>query len=128
MSRLKVRPGDGTPAPMSDFCPKFHRAVELVGRRWTGAIIRLLLRGPRRFCELSSSVPGISDRLLTQRLRELECEGIVRRVVDSGPPIRVDYALTECGAELDSMIGALASWADRWIPLKKIASRKQQSA
>lgn len=108
----RARKGDRASA---DFCPRFHRAVELVGRRWTGAIIRVLLGGPRRFNEIAAAVPGLSDRLLAERLRELECVGIVARSVDSGPPVRVDYAVTESGAELDSSIQALAKWAERWI-------------
>ncbi len=83
---------------MSGFCPVYHRAVELVGRRWTGAIIRALCGGPQRFNGLLATIPGLSDRLLTERLRELEREGIVRRKVSPGPPVRVEYALTERGA------------------------------
>jgi DNA-binding HxlR family transcriptional regulator len=100
---------------MESYCPRFHRAVELVGRRWTGAIIRVLMGGPRRFSEIVTSVPGISDRLLAERLRELESEGIVKRDVDDGPPVRVGYALTPSGAELESTIRALGTWAERWI-------------
>lgn len=103
--------------PVTGFCPRFHRAVELIGRRWTGAIIRALFSGRRRFNEIAAQVPGLSDRLLAERLRELERAGIVRREVDGGPPVRVDYMLTESGAELDSTMRALAKWADRWIPL-----------
>jgi len=101
--------------PLVGFCPRFHRAVELIGRRWTGAIIRILLSGPRRFNEIGAAVPGLSDRLLCERLRELEDEGIVRREVDPGPPLRVDYALTQRGTELDATIRSLASWAERWF-------------
>lgn len=96
-------------------CPRFHRAVELVGRRWTGAIIRLLLPGPKRFNELLSGIPGISDRLLTERLRELEATEIIRREVHSGAPIRVLYQLTQRGRELQGALDALALWAERWI-------------
>jgi len=102
---------------LSNFCPRFHRAIELVGRRWTGAIIRILLSGPRRFNEIAAGVPGLSDRLLTERLRELECQGVLRRVVDTGSPIRVAYELTEAGTELDATIRALSSWAERWVEL-----------
>jgi DNA-binding HxlR family transcriptional regulator len=96
-------------------CPRFHRAVELVGRRWTGAIIRLLLPGPKRFNELLGAIPGISDRLLTERLRELEGHGIIRREVQSGSPVRVLYQLTSSGRELQEPLDALARWAERWI-------------
>ncbi len=96
-------------------CPRFHRAVELIGRRWTGAIIRVLLSGPRRFNELLGSIPGISDRLLTERLRELESENLITRTVESGSPVKVIYALTCAGAELQESLDALGRWAERWI-------------
>ncbi len=101
---------------LSAFCPLYHRGVELIGRRWTGAILRALCGGPRRFNELLATIPGLSDRLLTERLRELEGQGIVRREVSSGPPVRVEYTLTEPGAELEPTIRALAEWAERWLP------------
>jgi DNA-binding HxlR family transcriptional regulator len=96
-------------------CPRFHRAVELIGRRWTGAIIRVLLVGPRRFNELLAAIPGISDRLLAERLRELESEEIVRRDVRSSSPVRVEYELTCRGHELREPLDALGHWAERWI-------------
>jgi DNA-binding HxlR family transcriptional regulator len=96
-------------------CPRFHRAVELVGRRWTGAIIRVLLNGPHRFNELLGSIPGISDRLLTERLRELEGASLISRHVESGSPVKVVYELTCAGAELQEPMDALGRWAERWI-------------
>jgi DNA-binding HxlR family transcriptional regulator len=98
-------------------CPRFHRAVELVGRRWTGAIVQMLLAGPRRFNELLAAIPGISDRLLTERLRELESESVVRRVVTPGPPVKVEYILTERGRELEPILREVGAWAERWVPL-----------
>jgi|SRR5579863_9127116 len=105
--------------PFDNFCPKYLRAVELVGRRWTGAIIRVLLGGTKRYSEIAAAVPGISDRLLAERLRELDDEGIVKRIVACGPPVRVEYALTESGAELEATIRALGAWADRWMTPRK---------
>ncbi len=96
-------------------CPRYHRAVELVGRRWTGAIVRTLMPGPRRFNELLAAIPGISDRLLTERLRELEAEKVVRREVKPEPPIRVSYELTACGRDLGPALDQIARWAERWI-------------
>lgn len=96
-------------------CPRFHRAVELIGRRWSGAIIRVLLGGPLRFNEILASVPGISDRLLTARLRELETEEILRRDVEATSPIRVTYELTERGRQLQSPLDAIGSWAESWL-------------
>ena len=101
---------------LTAFCPRFHRAVELIGRRWTGALIRALFAGPLRFNELLAAIPGLSDRLLSERLRELEREHIVHREVAAGPPVRVEYSLTARGAELEPAIRAIAGWAERWMP------------
>ncbi len=99
------------------FCPRFHRAVELIGRRWTGAILRAMLHDTVRFSELRQAVPGLSDRLLSERLKELEAEGIVVRVVRPETPVRVEYHLTEKGRALQSVIEAVSAWAERWIEL-----------
>jgi DNA-binding HxlR family transcriptional regulator len=100
-------------------CPRFHRAVELIGRRWTGAIVRVLQAGPRRFNELLAAVPGMSDRLLAERLRELESANIIQREVQAGSPVRVTYELTPCGRELETPLDALGHWAERWIPAEE---------
>src|SRR2546423_14053823 len=96
-------------------CVRFHHAVELIGRRWTGAIISLMMGGPQGFNEMLGAVPGLSDRLLTERLRELESEGLVRRTVLPGPPVRVSYGLTEAGKSLEPVIESLGRWAERWV-------------
>jgi DNA-binding HxlR family transcriptional regulator len=101
--------------PNSQLCPKFHKTVELIGKRWTGAIIRVLLDGPRRFNEILSVIPGISDRLLTERLRELETAVIVRREVQAESPVRVVYELTQRGRELREPLDAIGHWAEHWI-------------
>jgi DNA-binding HxlR family transcriptional regulator len=95
-------------------CPHFHAAIELIGKRWTGAIVSALTEGPLRFGELKRGVPGLSDRLLSRRLRELEREGLVEREVEPGSPVHVTYSLTEAGAELGPAIGELKQWAKRW--------------
>jgi DNA-binding HxlR family transcriptional regulator len=102
----------------SRFCPRFHHAVELIGRRWSGAILNAMLPGPQGFNELLATVPRLSDRLLTERLRELESEGLVRRSVIPGPPVRVSYEMTEAGKDLEPVIRALGKWADRWVTLE----------
>ena len=107
------RAGEGE----SKVCSRFHHAVELIGRRWSGAIISVMLRGPQGFNEMLGAVPGLSDRLLTERLRELEAEGLVRRTVIPGPPIRVSYELTESGRELEPVIEKLGQWAERWVKI-----------
>lgn len=95
-------------------CPHFHHAIELIGKRWTGAIVCALTERPMRYAELGKAVPGLSDRLLSQRLRELEDEGLVERQVEAGTPVRVIYSLTEAGQQLDPVLSELKSWARRW--------------
>ncbi len=94
-------------------CPHFHATIELIGKRWTGAIVCALTDGPLRFGELTRAVPGVSDRLLSQRLRELEDEGLVERDVEPGAPVRVTYSLTEAGADLGPALDELKAWARR---------------
>jgi DNA-binding HxlR family transcriptional regulator len=106
--------GNGPPAHV---CPDFHAAVELVGKRWAGAILYALSERPHYFADLAQAVPGLSDRLLSQRLRELEAEGLVERSVHAGSPARVSYALTEKGRGLEPALAELRSWARRWKPL-----------
>lgn len=100
--------------PAQKVCPHFHAAIELIGKRWSGAIVSTLADGPCRFGELHGAVPGVSDRLLSERLRELEAEGLVERDVEEGSPVRVSYSLTEKGAELQPALHELRQWARRW--------------
>ena len=102
-------------ARRSSCCPFYHEAVELIGRRWTGAILRVLMDGPMRFSEIAQSVPELSDRLLSERMKELESRGIVERTVHSGPPVRVEYALSDMGRELEPALCELQRWAQRWL-------------
>jgi DNA-binding HxlR family transcriptional regulator len=95
-------------------CPHFHHAIELIGKRWTGAIVCALTERPMRYGELGRAIPGLSDRLLSQRLRELEEEGLVERQVEAGAPVRVIYSLTEAGQQLDPVFSELKAWARRW--------------
>jgi DNA-binding HxlR family transcriptional regulator len=96
-------------------CAVYHQAIELIGKRWTGAIVSLLLRGPLRFHALVSAVPGMSERLCADRLRELEAAGLVSRRVLPGPPVGVEYTLTDAGKDLNDALGALGKWAHRWL-------------
>jgi DNA-binding HxlR family transcriptional regulator len=104
--------GDTTRHPC---CALYHRAVELVGKRWTGAILLVLLDGPAHFSEIRALVPEISDRLLSERLKELEAEAIVERKVLDGSPVRVEYAMTDKGRALEPTVHALKSWANQWL-------------
>src|SRR5918912_4376657 len=101
-------------AALSPFCPVFHRAVEIIGRRWTGAIVRSLLAGSIRFNEIAATIPGMSSRLLSERLKELDTEGIVKRVVIPDTPVRVEYLLTAKGRGLASVVRAISEWAEMW--------------
>jgi DNA-binding HxlR family transcriptional regulator len=112
---LTDRPARPPVVPEDTVCPFFHEAVELVGKRWTGAIVGALIPGPRRFSELVHAIPQISDRLLSTRLRELESEGIVEREVLDGSPVRVRYTLTPKGRALEPAITELGVWARRWL-------------
>jgi len=95
-------------------CEVFHRAIELIGRRWTGAIISALSRGEMRFCEVREAIPGVSDRLLTERLKELERHDIVARKVHSTRPVTVIYSLTPKGVALGPVLDAVSEWAAVW--------------
>jgi DNA-binding HxlR family transcriptional regulator len=96
-------------------CVRFHRASELIGRRWTGAIIFVLLKTRCRFATLRDAIPDINDRMLSDRLQELEEEGIVQRTVIPETPIRVEYALTKKGRALAAPIQAITDWAHKWV-------------
>ena len=98
-----------------ELCARFHRASELIGRRWTGAIIFCLLKSKCRFATLRDAIPDITDRMLSDRLQELEAEGIVDRTVIPETPVRVEYALTKKGRALAGAIEAISTWADKWV-------------
>jgi DNA-binding HxlR family transcriptional regulator len=107
---------------LTAFCPTYHRAIELIGRRWTGAILRAMLSGEARFSDIAAAVPGLRDRLLSERLKELEAEGIVLRTVVPSTPVRVDYALTAKGLALTDVIVAVSAWAEHWLaPQEELA-------
>lgn len=89
--------------------------MELIGRRWSGAVIQLLLRRPLRYAELRDAIPDISDRMLSERLRELEEEGIIARTVVPATPVRVEYGLTPKGRALEQALGAIGQWAEKWV-------------
>ena len=112
MQAVSAQPqASATPASV---CPEFHAAVEMGGKRWTGAILFALTDRPHYFAELVVAVPGLSDRLLSQRLRELESEGLVERSVHPSGRARVRYGLTDKGRDLETTLGELRGWAKRW--------------
>jgi DNA-binding HxlR family transcriptional regulator len=116
-----------------DFCPHFHHAIELIGRRWTGVVLRSMLHGTTRFSDIAAAVPNLSDKMLAERLKELESEGMITRRVIPAMPVRVEYELTDKGRALNVVVEALGDWADRWIgpcpersdtPAKPAAARR----
>lgn len=96
-------------------CPRFEAAFQLLGKRWTGLIIRALLGGRRRFSEIQDLIPNMSDRMLSERLRELEMSGIVERQVHAEIPVRIEYHLTSKGQALEPIMDAVQAWADHWV-------------
>jgi DNA-binding HxlR family transcriptional regulator len=102
----------------SPVCARFHRAIELIGSRWTGAILQTLLQGRIRYAAIKVAVPDITDRMLSERLRLLEAEGLLLRAVVPDTPVRVEYELTRKGRELQDALREIGSWAERWIPLE----------
>jgi DNA-binding HxlR family transcriptional regulator len=109
---------------LAPVCAQFHRAIELIGGRWTGAIINALLPGRARYASLRGAISDISDRMLSERLRELEAEGIVVRHVAPDTPVRVEYELTKKGLALEKALRAIGAWATEWIPAAKPAKKR----
>ena len=95
-------------------CPRFHKAIELIGSRWTGAVLRLLMGGRARFAELRDAIPDISDRMLAERLKGLEAYELVERKVFAETPVRVEYHLTDRGRALGPVFAALGEWANKY--------------
>jgi DNA-binding HxlR family transcriptional regulator len=106
---------EGTKLARESCCSAYHAAIELIGKRWTGAIVFVLLDGPLRFSEVKVLVPDLSDRLLSERLKELEGEGIVERRASEGVPMRIEYVLTEKGRALEPAVRSLKVWARSWL-------------
>jgi DNA-binding HxlR family transcriptional regulator len=99
---------------MSEFCPRYASIMDLLSRRWMGIVLRVLMSGTHRFSEILAAVPGLSDPLLTQRLRELEAKKLVERRVFPTSPVRVEYELTEAGRDLEQAVRVLSQWAEKW--------------
>jgi DNA-binding HxlR family transcriptional regulator len=113
----------GSASHPPELCARFHRASELIGRRWTGAIIFVLLRSGCRFATLREAIPDITDRMLSDRLQELETEGIVVRTVVPETPVRVEYSLSKKGRSLATAIDAIAEWAHKWVDIERPAQK-----
>lgn len=105
--------------------PHHNYAMQLLGKRWVGQILSVCMQGPQRFSEFSILIKGLSDRILSTRLRELETEGFIQRIVHSQMPVRVEYQLTEKGYALKSMFEAIRTWAEQWVELPEQCDNDQ---
>ncbi|MCD8509964.1 MAG: helix-turn-helix transcriptional regulator [Bacillus sp. (in: Bacteria)] len=98
-----------------NLCPKFESAFQLLGKRWNGLILRVLTNGPQRFKDISAVIPSMSDKMLVDRLKQLEEAGLVERSVYPETPVRIEYSLTEKGKELEPVMNELQAWAEKWM-------------
>ncbi|MCE4611115.1 MAG: helix-turn-helix transcriptional regulator [Desulfurococcales archaeon] len=95
-------------------CP-LTAASRLLSRKWSLVIVYYLLFGEKSFTELERLIRGISSKTLSETLTEMVEMGVVERVVDPGPPVRVKYRLTDMGRELRSVIVELSKWSCKWL-------------
>jgi len=98
-----------------NLCPRFETAFSFLGKRWNGLIIQTLMSGPKRFKDISSLIPSMSDKMLSERMKDLEVEGIVVRHVYPETPVRIEYELTEKGKGLRSVMEQIQLWAEKWV-------------
>ena len=97
-----------------ELCPRFEKAMSIMSQRWTGLVIYQLLNGPQRFSELESSI-GISGKVLSDRLKDLESQEITQRLVYAETPVRIEYSLTEKGKALEPVLRSIEQWSQTWI-------------
>jgi DNA-binding HxlR family transcriptional regulator len=105
---LRIHPVD------DELCRRFQAPIELVGKRWSSGILLAIQRGSTRFSEILAMVTGLSDRLLAQRLKELEAHSLIAREVIPTTPVQVRYHLTERGNELMESLAPLTAWGHKW--------------
>src|ERR1700733_486113 len=98
-------------------CARFHAAIELIGARWSGAVLQALFTGSHRFADIRAAIPDVSDVMLTRPLRELEAAGLVERRVIAASPVHVEYPLPQMGREARPVLDAVIAWSHKWIPL-----------
>jgi len=109
---------------MQELCPRFEKAMGLISTRWVGLILFDLLEGAKRFSEMESDLP-ISGRLLSDRLKLLEREGIVSRNIYSEFPVRIEYSLTDKGKALEPVIREIQGWAEGYITHEEVEETKK---
>ncbi len=105
----------GTRMDYSKMCPKYEQAAELLGKRWTGLIIRVLMGGPKRFKDIKEQIPEMSDKMLTDRMKELEAQGVLTRTVYPEMPVRIEYELTDKGKDMKDVIESIQVWGEKWM-------------
>ncbi|MCQ4087677.1 helix-turn-helix domain-containing protein [Saccharibacillus sp. JS10] len=105
-------------AKLTELCPRFEKAIEVLSKRWTTLIIYRLMDGPRRFVDIESSLSNLSGKVLSERLKELEEEGIVLRTVYPEKPVRIEYSLTDMGRDLAPLMDHIQGWATRWVKIE----------
>lgn len=96
-------------------CPRFETAFSFLGKRWNGLIIQTLMSGPKRFKDISGLIPSMSDKMLSERMKDLEGEGILVRHVYPETPVRIEYELTDKGRALEPVMKQIQSWAESWV-------------
>ncbi|BFH61627.1 MULTISPECIES: winged helix-turn-helix transcriptional regulator [Paenibacillus] len=99
-------------------CPRFETAFSVLGKRWNGLIIYSLMNGPKRFKDISHIIPSMSDKMLSERMKDLENEGILERHVYPETPVRIEYELTEKGKALQPVMDQVQNWAEHWVELE----------
>ncbi len=103
------------PMVQINLCPRFESAFQLLGKRWNGLILRVLLQGPQRFKDISAVIPNMSDKMLVDRLKQLEEAGLVERSVYPETPVKIEYKLSEKGKALEPAMNELQNWAEKWM-------------
>ncbi|WP_410511111.1 helix-turn-helix domain-containing protein [Paenibacillus sp. BR2-3] len=100
-----------------EMCPRFEKAVDMLSKRWVALIVFVLMPGPRRFGEIESCLSNLSGKVLSDRLKEMENEGIIQRTVYPEMPVRIEYSLTDKGIALAPILGAISNWSTEWIEM-----------
>jgi DNA-binding HxlR family transcriptional regulator len=95
-------------------CPRFERAMSLISQRWTGLIIYQLLSGPQRFCNIEAAI-GVSGKVLSERLKDLENEGMIKRQIYPETPVRIEYSLTDKGLAFEPILRDIENWSQCWL-------------
>lgn len=96
-------------------CTRYQQAANLISKRWTPLILKVLLGGPHHYSRIARSIGTISDRVLSIRLKELEEEAIIQREVIPEIPVSIVYSLTDKGRALGEVVDAIEHWGEEWL-------------